>query len=98
VHARVDGSQSFLPRRDAFDVEVREADEDALVGSAAKQVVTDRVARVETGEVGRRERTIRRRLFASVHEPARCTHVRRSHSFIHSFIHFITGPPTHSVD
>jgi len=41
----------LLPWPDAFYVEVREADEDALVGSAVKQVVTLGVARIEAGIV-----------------------------------------------
>ena len=45
-------SLDCLPRRDAFDVEVGKADEDAFIGLAVEQVVTLGVARVEAGVVG----------------------------------------------
>ena len=48
----------YVPRRYSFNVEVLEADEDALVCCAVEEVMALCVARIETGKVGRCEAAI----------------------------------------
>jgi len=48
----------YVPGRDSFDVEILEADEHPLVGGAVEDIMAQRVAWVDTGEVRRREATV----------------------------------------
>ena len=60
-----------VPRRNPFDVEIRKLDEDARPVGAVEQIVALDVAWVQTGEVGWRERAVRRR-FVVERERAVC--------------------------
>ena len=54
--------KACVPRRNSVDVEVPKRDVDARFVGAVEEIVALNVAWVETGEVGRRERAVRRRI------------------------------------
>jgi len=69
-------------RRYSLDIKIAECDENSLVGATDELIQTGRVAGVETGKVGRRERTVRRRLtpineatFCNDHGNELCTQI-----------------------
>ena len=54
--------KACVPRRNSVDVEVPKRDVDARFVGTVEEIVALNVAWVETGEVGRRERAVHRRI------------------------------------